>query len=418
MKSEGSTVWDVVVIGGGPAGMMAAARAASLGKKTLLLEKNDTLGKKLLITGGGRCNVTNAEPDVRILLSKFKGKDKFLFSAFSQWGVAETLDFFNKRGVPTKVEKEQRVFPVSDKAQSIWDALVAYLKESGVTVRSNAPVTDIIASKGSIERVKIRGGEFIEGGKFIIATGGKSRPETGSTGDGFTWLTKLGHQVAEPESSLVPVALKEKWIHKAAGVALPNAKLTVLQNGQKQAVGKGKMLFTHIGVSGPMVLNLSREIGDLLNYGDVTLSLDLIADLDHGMANARLQELFKKEDKKKFKNALPELVPPALAPVIVELSKIDPEKQCNAVRREERLALVDLLKGVPLRVKGLLGLDKAIVTSGGVALHEVDFKSMRSTLYSNLYLVGDILNIDRPSGGYSLQLCWTTGFVAGSHAGS
>jgi predicted Rossmann fold flavoprotein len=416
-KAKAPEVWDLVVVGGGPAGMMAAGRAAELGVKVLVIEKNDSLGKKLLITGGGRCNVTNAEPDVRKLLAKFKGKDKFLFSTFSQWSVSETLAFFEGRGMKTKVENEGRVFPVSDSAQSVWDVLVSRLKEKGVTVLSRTPVLGFVREGKKITGVKVSGGREIKGRAFILATGGKSRPETGSTGDGFKWLSEIGHQVAEAESSLVPVALRDAWVKKAAGVSLPSAKLTLYQNGVKQQSGQGKMLFTHQGISGPAVLNLSRDVGELLKYGPVSIQLDLAAQHDYGQLNAKLQELFRMDaNNKKLKNALGTLVPPALVASIVELSKIDGEKQCNAVTREERLALVQLLKAIPLTVKGLMGLDKAVVTSGGAALHEVDFKSMRSALYPNLYLVGDILNIDRPSGGYSLQLCWTTGYVAGTHA--
>lgn len=417
-KQGANTVWDVVVIGGGPAGMMSAGRASELGSKVLLLEKNDSLGKKLLITGGGRCNVTNAQFDTRKLLAKFKGNDQFLFSAFSQWSVKETLNFFHSRAMPTKVENELRVFPVSNTAQSVWDTLVDYLKKGNVTVRSNASVVDFVTDTKTkkILAVKLKNGEEIRAKKFILATGGKSRPETGSTGDGFKWLAKLGHTVSEPVASLVPITLSDKWIKSLSGVTLPEVKLTLLQNGAKQDVQKGKILFTHVGVSGPTILNMSSDISELLKYGEVIISLDLFPTDDYGKLNTVLQELFKTHSNKKFKNVLGEIVPGAVANVVAELSKINIDTQCNSVTREERLSLVQLLKAIPMHVSGLLGVDKAIVTSGGVALSEVDFKTMQSRLYPNLYLVGDILDIDRPSGGYSLQLCWTTGFVAGSNS--
>ena len=217
-----------------------------------------------------------------------------------------------------------------------------------------------------------------------------------------------------PTPSLVPIALKDVWVKRLAGVSLSDIKITVFQNNEKQGVSKGKILFTHVGVSGPTVLNMSKDVGELLKYGDVTLFLDLLPKEDYGALNSKLQELFKEHDKKKFQNALSNLIPSAMAPVVVELSAIDKDKPCNSITREERLSLVNLLKSIPMQVKGLLGVRKAIITSGGVELSEVDFKTMRSRLYKNLYLVGDILNIDRPSGGYSLQLCWTTGFVAGN----
>ena len=408
--------WDVIVVGGGPAGMMAAGTAAKKGAKVILIEKNESLGKKLLITGGGRCNVTNSEFDTRKFLEKFKGNGKFLFSAFSQWSVQETLDFFHEHGVATKVENELRTFPVSNSAQSVWNVLAEYLKKNKVTIRSNSPVAGIMRDGGKITGVMLENKKPVRGRSIIIATGGTSRPETGSTGDGYAWLKNIGHTIVEPTPSLVPLAMKDPWIKRLAGVKLNDIKITVFQNNEKQNVLRGKILFTHVGVSGPTILNMSKDIGELLKYGEVTLALDLLPTEDSGKLNLKLQELFKEHDKKKFRNAIANIIPAAMAPVIVALSGIDREKQCNSVTREERAKLVGLLKGIPMRVEKLLGVQKAIITSGGVALGEVDFKTMRSRKFPNLYLVGDILNIDRPSGGYSLQLCWTTGFVAGNAA--
>ncbi len=407
--------WDVIVIGGGPSGMMAAGRAAEIGKSVLLIEKNDTLGKKLLITGGGRCNVTNAELDNRKLLSKFKDSSKFLFSPFSEWNVQNTLDFFHLRKMPTKIEKELRVFPVSDKAESVWKVLVENMRKHKVEILSDSPVSGFVIEDKKIIGVKIKK-QIIKGKSFILATGGTSRPETGSTGDGFKWLKEIGHNVIEPRPSLVPLATKDSWIKKLAGVSLTDIKLTVLQNKQKQEVAHGKILFTHVGVSGPTILNMSKDIGELLKYGEVEILLDLLPKFDHAKLNSTLQEIFKENDKKKFKNSLSDLIPSAMIPLIVELSKINPEKQCNSITREERMNLISAIKSIPIHVKKLLGSDKAIISSGGISLDEVDFKTMQSKLFPNLYLVGDILNIDRPSGGYSLQLCWTTGFVAGNNA--
>lgn len=406
-------VWEVIIIGGGPAGMMAAGVAASNGARVILLEKNKKLGEKLLITGGGRCNVTNSELDNRKLLQKFKTNGKFLFSAFAQHSVKDTLNFFHSRGMETKVEKELRVFPVSDSAQSVWDVLVCEMRKNKVSVVSNSPVTEIIKKDGQLIGVRLKNKQIIYGKNIVVATGGTSRPETGSTGDGFKWLKDIGHKVTMPAPSLVPISIKNPWVKRLAGVSLAEVKISVFQNQEKQASVKGKILFTHVGLSGPTILNMSKDIGELLKYGSVQLFLDLLPNEDNGKLNIKLQELFKEHDKKKFRNALSNLIPSAITPVVVELSGINPEVQCNSVTREERLRLINLLKGVPMEVKGLLGIDKAIVSSGGVVLDEVDFKTMRSRLFPNLYLVGDILNIDRPSGGYSLQLCWTAGFVAG-----
>lgn len=423
------TLWDVIVVGGGPAGMMAAGRAAELrsatekGAKILLIEKTGALGKKLLLTGGGRCNLTNSEFNTRKLLAKFKDDGKFLFSAFSQWSVKETLDFFHARGMGTKVEEELRVFPVSNSAQSVLNVLMEYMQKYNVTVLSHTEVVEIAHEEDALIGVKLKNKKIIRGRSIIIATGGTSRPETGSTGDGYLWLKNIGHTIVRPTPSLVPIATKDAWVKKLAGVSLTDIKITVFQNNEKRGTVKGlptgqvgKILFTHTGISGPTILNISKDIGELLKYGDVMLSLDLLPAQDHGMLNAKLQELFQEHGKKKFRNALSNLIPSAMVPVVIKLSGIDQEIQCHSITRKERIKLINLLKGVPMRVDKLLGAEKAIITSGGVVLDEVDFKTMRSRLFPNLYLVGDILNIDRPSGGYSLQLCWTTGFVAGTSA--
>ncbi len=408
-----SEIYDVAVIGGGPAGMMASGKAGSSGAKVILLEKNESLGVKLLITGGGRCNVTNAELDVRKFLKKYKDSDKFLFSAFSQFSVKDTLEFFNSRGMATKVEAENRVFPISDSAQSVWDVLMEYLKKSGVEIKTRANVIGFEKENNKITAINLKNKSKIYAKKIILATGCKSRPETGSTGEGFDWLKNLGHNIIASNEALVPISLKDKWIKNLSGVTLQNIKLTTFQNNQKQESHKGKLLFTHFGISGPTVLNMSKDIGELLKYGEVEIRLDLLPHLDHGMMNSKLQELFKLDDKKKIKNSLNSLIPSALVNIVLTLSNIDENKTNNSITREERLKLIEIIKNIPMQVDSLLGSDKAIVSSGGVDLTEVDFRTMQSKIIENLYLVGDVLNIDRPSGGYSLQLCWTTGYVAG-----
>jgi predicted Rossmann fold flavoprotein len=410
---ETSTKWDTIIVGGGPAGMISAGKAAENGARVLLIEKNETLGKKLLITGGGRCNVTNSEFDVRKFLERFKDDGKFLFSAFSQHSVKDSLDFFHKRGMETKVENELRTFPVSDRSQSVLDVLLDYMREGGVEILSNSPVVGIAMEENKVIGVILKNKKVLHADNVIIATGGASLPETGSTGDGFAWLNNIGHTIIPPTPSLVPVAIKDKWIESLAGISLTDIKISIFQNDKKQLSKKGKILFTHVGLSGPTILNMSKDIGDLLKYGPVIVSLDILPSEDNGTLNTKLQELFKEHDKKKFRNAIANIVPAKLAPIIVDLSLIDPEKECNSITREERIKLINLLKGIPMQVDKLLGVDKAIITSGGVSLDEVDFKTMSSRLFPNLYLVGDILNIDRPSGGFSLQLCWTTGIVAG-----
>ncbi len=406
--------WDVVVIGGGPAGMMTAGRAAEKGRSVLLLEKNPGLGKKLLITGGGRCNVTNNKPAVRAMVEKYKGNDQFLFSAFSQFGVKEALKFFNERGMATKEENEGRIFPVSDSAKSVWDVLVEYMKEGAVKVQTGVEVAGIAvdpATKNIIIRTKDK--QEIIAKSCVLATGGTSRPETGSTGEGFKWLKKLGHKIVENDFALVPVALTDTWAKKLGGVTLKDIKLTIFQNRQKQVSVNGKLLFTHFGISGPTVLNMSKEIGELLKYGEVVIEIDLFPKTDLGALRKKLQELLIGESNKKLKNVLNKLIPAALVSALLDVADISGETANHSVSAESRKKLVTLLKAVPLNISGLLGANKAIVSSGGVALEEVNFKTMQSRLIPGLYLIGDVLNVDRPSGGYSLQLCWTTGYVAG-----
>ncbi len=396
--------------------MMAAGRAAERGRSVLLLEKNPGLGRKLLITGGGRCNVTNNKTEVRTMLEKYKGNDQFLFSAFSQFSVKDALAFFHGRGMATKEENEGRVFPVSDSAKSVWDVLVKYMKEGGVKVQTGVEVAGLSLEQGTGHVIiKTKDKKEIIGKTCVVATGGTSRPETGSTGEGFKWLTKLGHKVIENDFALVPVALSDAWAKKLGGVTLKDIKLTTFQNKAKQASMKGKLLFTHFGVSGPTVLNMSKEIGELLKYGEVVIELDLFPKTDLGALRRQLQELLVAESNKKLKNVLNKLVPSALVSALLEIANINGETANHSVSTEHRKKLVMLMKAIPLNVAGLLGADKAIVSSGGVALPEVNFKNMQSRIVPSLYLVGDVLNIDRPSGGYSLQLCWTTGFVAGSN---
>lgn len=425
---QGYKQWDVVVIGGGPAGMMAAGRAAERGRSVLLLEKNPTLGKKLLITGGGRCNVTNNKPEIRTMLSQYKKSDKFLFSAFTQFGVTDTLKFFNDRGMATKEEAEGRVFPTSDKSKTVLDVLVQYMKKGGVEVRTTAAVAGITFVEAERQMVvALVDGSKIHAQSCVVATGGVSHPETGSTGEGFQWLETLGHRIVKNDMALVPIALKDIWIKHLAGLTLNDVGLTVFKNGMKQKTYKGKLLFTHVGVSGPLVLNMSREVGELLNdpeesvYGkplenSVVMALDLFPSEDISLLRHRIQTLLIEQSNKKIKNSLSTLMAPALIDIVLLLSHIDGETPNHSVRAEERKALASTLKSMPMTVAGLLGKEKAIVSSGGVALSEVNFKTMQSRLIPQLYLVGDVLDVDRSSGGYSLQLCWTTGYVAGSHS--
>lgn len=416
MKEKTPESYDVVVIGGGPAGMFAAGRAAELGARVLLLEKNPILGKKLLITGGGRCNVTNAEPDIRKFLTNYKEASQALFSPFSQYATKDFLEFLHTHGVATKEEPEGRVFPTSDSAATIQECLIAYMKKGNVTVQTTASVSGFLHKNNKIIGVAVKGMHDIHARNFILATGGLARPETGSTGDGFLWLKNLGHAVAQPSASLVPINLSDKWLKHVVGITLPNVRISIHQKGKKQLSKKGKLLFTHTGVSGPTILNMSSSVGELLPYGGVTLLIDLLPDRDHGELGEELLEKMTAESNKKLKNLLAHYMPSALAGVVAFVAGINPEAAVRIITREERIKLLKTLKGFPMYVHSLAHHGKAIVANGGVALTEVDTKTMQSRLYPNLYLTGDVLNIDRPSGGYSLQLCWTTGYVAGTSA--
>ncbi|MEQ1849707.1 MAG: aminoacetone oxidase family FAD-binding enzyme [Candidatus Peribacteraceae bacterium] len=408
-------VYDVLVIGGGPAGMMAAARAGELGARVLLLEKNAGLGKKLLITGGGRCNILHAEFDTHALVAKYGKKGKTLYSTFSKLDAQATWDYFESRGLPLKIEAEKRAFPQSDNAEDVRTVLAKAMAAGNVTVKTGVTVTDLDVEDGLIIKV-VHDTGFLEAKNYILATGGKSRPETGSTGDGFLWMKRLGHAVTEPEAALVPLLIRNPWIKDVVGISLVGVKLTVWQGKKKHDANTGKILFTHTGLSGPLVLNMSKNIGELLKKGDVTLSLDLFPTLDPGTLDLKIMSVFEAGKNKRIKNNIGDLVQPRLGHVLLALAGIDPETPLYRLKKEDRLAFGVLLKDVPMSVSGLMGADKAIVTGGGVSLSEVEFKTMRSKKIRNLFLAGDILDFDRPSGGFSLQICWTTGFVAGTHA--
>jgi hypothetical protein len=338
-------------------------------------------------------------------------------SAFSQFDVAGAIDFFNSLGVKTKEEAEGRVFPVSDKAQTILDALIKYMKNAGAEIKTGEAVSDIFFDKKENNVIiRLKKGETLIAKSCIIATGGTSHPVTGSTGDGFLWLKKMGHKIVKNDSALVPLAIKNNWVKELSGVSLTDIKLTALLDEKKQFTQKGKILFTHFGVSGPTILNMSRKIGDLLHHGSVVIALDLFPDLDHGALKQKLQNILISEKNKKIKNALGGFIHSAFVPVMLAIAGVNDETPCRDIRREDRKNIIDCAKALRMDVAGLLGADKAVVSSGGVALQDVDFKTMRSRVVSRIFLVGDTLDIDRPSGGYSLQLCWTTGFIAGENA--
>ena len=411
-----SVLYDVVVIGGGPAGMMAAGRAAELGARVLLLEKNESLGKKLRITGGGRCNMTNAEFDVRLLLKKYKAAEQFLYSPFSQFGVKDTLTFFHTRGLETKVENENRVFPITDSAESVWEVLIKYIEKGRVVVRSHSVVKEVSADGGRITSLLLANQQQITASSYILATGGVSHQETGSTGDGFRMAKDLGHRIENPDVSLVPIVIRDKWIRTLSGVALDDIRVSIVQNNKVLQKKNGRVLITHLGLSGPTILNMSSAVRDALRYDKVSIVLNLFPNENIGSLDRKLTELMHNSPNKLFRNLLGDVLLARVAEVVCEHLQILGDIECHSVTKDTRRKLVQFLLGVELEVLGLQGTDKAIVSSGGVNLSEIDTKTMKSRLIDNLYIVGDMLHIDRPSGGYSLQLCWTTGFVAGTDA--
>ncbi|MDQ5955356.1 MAG: hypothetical protein QG621_359 [Patescibacteria group bacterium] len=409
-------MYDVIVIGGGASGMMAAGRAAALGKKVLLLEKNKHLGEKLKISGGGRCNITNAELDQRAFLPAYGTAEPFLYSTFSQFGVADTFSFFESQKLPLVVEARKRAFPHTQNASDVLAALEAYMKQGGVTVSRGAAVTRVEATEGHIEAVYC-GAKVFSAQAYVCATGSLSHPETGSTGDGFHWLAKLGHTIHKPTPTIVPLSVHDAWSKLLSGTSLSFMKITFYVDGEKQFSKTGKLLFTHFGLSGPLILNSAKKVADLLHRGVVTATIDAYPHTDLGSLEKNIISVFDANKNKVLKNVVKECVPLGThRGVLLLLGEELAAKKIHLVTKEERKKIVRLLKALPLTIDGLMGFDRAVVADGGVPLEEVDMKTMRSRKIDNLFITGDLLHINRPSGGYSLQLCWTTGFVAGSHA--
>lgn len=409
--------FDVIVIGGGASGMMAAYAAGAEGKRVLILEKNTSLGEKLKITGGGRCNVTNAEPDVHRLLKYYGSAEPFLYSPFSQFGVQETFAFFESRGLPLVVEERNRVFPKTQNAVDVYRVLEQCLRDVSCTVRTNSAVRAVQIHDGAIRGVELEGGEVMQASSYILATGGLSRPDTGSTGDGFAWLAQMGHTVKPPTPTIVPLAVADAWVKTLAGVSIPEVKLTVFLEHVKQFTKKGPLLFTHFGISGPTVLNSSGKVSELLQSGYVYVYVDLFPQEDLGTLERRIIGVFDENKNKVLKNVLPLLLPAGTTSgVLACVPHINPDTKVHSVTKEERKQLVRALKGLSMRVTNLMGYDRAVVADGGVALSDIDMRTMRSKKIANLFVTGDLLHINRPSGGFSLQLCWTTGYVAGKHA--
>ena len=400
----------VIVIGAGPAGMMAAISAAE-NHEVILLEGNERIGKKLFITGKGRCNVTNAK-DISEFFDFIPGNPHFLYSALYTYTNIDVMNFFENAGVKLKVERGSRVFPNSDKSSDIISGLSRGLNEAGVDLRLHSKVKDVIFNNNKIEAVILENGSKVKGDYFIITTGGKSYPLTGSTGIGFDLAKKMGHTIVEPKPSLVPIEIEESWVRELQSLSLRNIELKIKNKKNSKVVysGQGEMLFTHFGISGPLVLSGSRFIKDGERF---EISLDLKPALEEKQLDLRIQKDFKKNLNKDFKNSLDELLPKKLIPVIIELSKIDENKKVNSITKEERRTLLNLLKNLTFTVKGLRDIAEAIVTAGGVSTKEIDPSTMQSKIVDNLYFAGEVIDVDAFTGGYNVQIALSTGYLAG-----
>jgi predicted Rossmann fold flavoprotein len=405
--------FDVVVIGGGASGMMAASIAGEQGKKVVLLEKNKYVGEKLKITGGGRCNITNNEADIRTFLENYGKAKDFLFSPFAQFSMKDTFDYFQSRGLQLVTQARNRVFPVTENAIDVSNLLERELKKQNVLVKTNAKVVKINHKDGKIESVETTQGIFT-GKSYILATGGVSHPETGSTGDGFKWLEDLGHTVKSPTPTIVPLAVANQWVKSLAGVSLTFIKITFYLEGKKAFSKTGKILFTHFGLSSPLILNSAAEVGELLLNGEVTASIDTYPDTDLGALDAKVVSVFDANKNKSLKNVLKDIVPHGTVRAFeLLLDEHLLATPVHSVSKADRKKFVQLLKAMPVEITGLMGNDRAVSADGGVILEEIDMRTMKSKVIENMYVTGDLLHINRPSGGYSLQLCWTTGYIAG-----
>lgn len=403
----------VIVIGGGAAGLLAAGRAAELGAQVILLERNKVLGRKILITGKGRCNVTNTG-DINKFIENFAGNGQFLYSSFSKFFNEELEGLLETQGIPLKAERGGRVFPASDKAADIVLGLKKYVEKSGVEVRLNDKVIGLKVEKGQMIGVETTQG-FLPANQVIVATGGKSYPATGSTGDGYIWAKEVGHTIIDTRPALVPLNTKETWIKEVQGLALKNVEVSLSLGDKLLGREFGEMLFTHFGVSGPVILTLSRQV--VGHQGkELILSINLKPALDEDTLDNRLQRDFQKYQRKQLKNALDELLPKSLIPIIIEQSGISPDKFVHQITKPERLMLLKNLRGLELTVSGTRSLAEAIVTAGGISLKEINPRTMESKLVQGLFFAGEVLDIDGFTGGYNLQAAFSTGYTAGESA--
>uniref|UniRef100_UPI0040571DF2 NAD(P)/FAD-dependent oxidoreductase n=1 Tax=Agathobacter sp. TaxID=2021311 RepID=UPI0040571DF2 len=409
----------VIVVGGGPAGMFAAYFAAKNGHKVTLLEQNEKLGKKLYITGKGRCNITNSS-NMEVLFQNVCSNRKFLYSAFYSHTNEQTIDFFEKNGLKTKVERGNRVFPASDHSSDVIHTLAKALRNMDVDVRLNVRVEKLITEESYVQTQKEIKGVLLENGvrfyadAVVLATGGFSYQSTGAKGDGYRFAEESGHRITKITPSLVPLETKEDWVTDLQGLSLKNVSIRVLKGKKKLYEDFGEMLFTHFGVSGPMILSASAAIKPEYFAEELSLFIDLKPALDKEQLDKRILREFDGAMNKQFKNIVPKLLPAKMVPIAINLSQIHAEKKVNEITKEERTDFVNLLKALPITITGTRGWNEAIITKGGVSVKDVNPSTMESKVVKHLYFAGEMLDLDAMTGGYNLQIAWSTGYLAGN----
>lgn len=408
---------NIAVIGAGAAGMMAAYHAAVNNAKVTLYEKNDKAGKKIFITGKGRCNVTNSS-DMEDVFANVVTNKKFLYSALYSYTNTDVMDFFENQGLELKVERGNRVFPASDHSSDVINALKRSLKNQGVEIEYNTEIIDLIIKDEEVKGIITDSGEKKEYDRVIIATGGVSYPVTGSDGKGFEILKKYGHTIKELRPALVPLNVKEEFIKDLQGLSLKNIEVSFYEEGKKKAIYSefGEMLFTHFGVSGPVILSASSAIGKKIKENNIILKIDLKPALSENQLDERILRDFSESMNKDFRNSLDKLLPKKLIPVLIDYCGIDPYKKVNNISKEERQLIVKALKEFMLTVTSLRGFNEAIITSGGINVKEINPSTMESKLIKNLYIAGEMIDVDAFTGGYNLQIAWSTGKLAGESA--
>lgn len=403
----------VIVIGGGAAGMMAAIAAAEHGHHVLLLEKNEKLGKKIYITGKGRCNVTNA-CEMDKLFENMVSNPKFMYSAFYDYTNMQVMELLQEAGCPLKTERGERVFPVSDHSSDIIAAFERILRKRNVNIQLHTTVQSIRTQDGHVTGVLLSDGRKQDADAVVVATGGLSYPTTGSTGDGYRMAQELGHTMKECTPALVPMEIREEWCRQLQGLSLKNVTLTMLCGGKRIYEGFGEMLFTHFGISGPLVLSASSFYGKCKDKSQVSVRIDLKPALSEEQLDKRILRDFEQNPNKQFKNVIGSLYPAKLVPVMIALSGIDGDKKIHEITKEERKNLLDVTKHLTMQVDGLRDYNEAIITQGGIRVKEVNPSTLESRLVSGLYFAGEVLDLDALTGGFNLQIAWSTGHLAGS----